>query len=154
MPSLVAYDIPSKCRFDLIEPTLESVQNRFGAKKVAESTRQHLRHAYFLLQNGCILGFLRKVHSGWALTDSGYVFLESDIDTQNQLIRNGMIKSNLFSFLLASSGNLKNAKLLSVYEISEFLQLNTIVSKEKRKPIKKSTADRRAASVKGWLKWI
>jgi hypothetical protein len=152
--SLVIYEVPSKCRFDLIQTTLEHVQNGKTAKELAEATAQHIRHAHLLLQNADILGFIGRKNSNWVLTDSGLLFLRSNNTEKKLLIAKAMVSSNLFRFLLERSGSFAKAKKMSIQQISELLLMNTIISKGSIEPIQKSTATRRAASVKGWLNWL
>ena len=76
--SLIVYDIPSKCRFDLIQLSLEFVRDGKDVNELAEKIGEHRRQAHFLIQNAIILGFVKRESSEWKLTALGYEFLETE----------------------------------------------------------------------------
>lgn len=152
--SLLVFDVPSKCRFDLIQITLEYIRDGKTRKQLAQVIGQHIRHAHFLLQNAHILGFVEREGSNWALSRSGREFLEASMKKKGLILANAMLKSQLMSFVIGHAGSIENAAEMTAKQISRLLIENTVTSEDGSKRIQRVTAERRASSVKRWIQWL
>jgi len=153
MPLLV-FDIPSKCRFDLMQVTLDQVRRGRSVSYLAKAIGQHTRHAHLLLQNAYILGFVRREGNKWTLTASGFKFLEATKEKKGLMLAKAMLESRLMSFVIKRAGSLSKATMMTTRQISDLLIETTVVQAGSKKRIEKTTADRRAVSVKGWISWL
>ena len=152
--TLIVYDIPSKCRFDLIQLTLKYIRDGKDAKHLAEIIGEHRRHGHFLIQNALILGFVKRIDPEWKLTALGYEFLETEEKRKGMILVHAILDSNVMKIILQHSGSIENATQMSTKDISDLLRKNVKVSKTKDDRIRKITAYRRASSVKGWIQWL
>jgi hypothetical protein len=152
--ALHVFDVPSKRRFDLIQISLEYIRDGKTRKQLAQAISQHVRHAHFLLQNAHILGFVEREESGWTLNKYGREFLEASEKKKGLILANAMLKSQVMSFVIEHAGSIENAAEMTTKQISRLIIENTVASEDDSKGIERITAERRASSVKGWIKWL
>ncbi len=150
---LLALEIPSKCRFDLLQATLEQVENGWDPIELSETIGQHPRQAHFMLQNARILGFVSKVGNEFVLTDLGSLFLRSTDELKGLVLLRAILSCKVFQMLVEYAGSIAAANRMSVDEVSDFLLTEVRVSEMSQKPIQPITARRRASSLKRWVAW-
>ncbi|RLI52497.1 MAG: hypothetical protein DRP09_17800 [Candidatus Thorarchaeota archaeon] len=154
MGVLYTIQVPSKCRFDLLQVTLEHIREGKTQRKLAKAIKQGRRHAHFMCQNCCILGFAVRSDSGLVLTDKGRRFLDSGDRMKGLILAQSILESPVVSMLIKHAGSLEEAARMSQDDITEFLVENTLASTRKTAPIEAVTARRRASSVKRWIEWL
>ncbi len=106
---LTVFDIPSKCRFDLIQVTLEQVRDGRSADYLAKVIHQHIRHAHFLLENAYILGFISREGKKPMLTPSGSKFLEASKEKKGLMLAKAMLESRVMKFIIKRAGSFGKA---------------------------------------------
>jgi hypothetical protein len=115
---------------------------------------QHPRHAHFLLQNARILKFIKHEGSDWVLTKNGLDFLEANEDKREEILVESMLESKIVSCTISEVGTLEDAAKMTCEQLSMLLMSNTLLEEGSSKGIHRSTAVRRAASLRKWLRWL
>lgn len=151
---LFVIDIPGKHRFDLLQQTLEYLNDGRTMRSLARAINEHERHAHFLVQNARILGLVVRDETRWILSESGKEFVNATTETKGLILARAMLDSRIVSALIMHAGSLEAASRMTVEEISDFLVETTFVSEGNRDPIQGVTANRRASSVKYWIQWL
>jgi len=122
--------------------------------ELGEAVRQDERHAQFLVQNARILGFVHGRPSDWHLTRTGAAFLDVDDDRRGLILAEAVLNSRVVSSIVHHVGSVSKAASLTQAQIFEFLVENVVVPSRSSAPMETITADRRASSVRGWIRWL
>lgn len=151
--SMTTIEVPSKCRFELLDTTLESIEKGDTTEDLAREIGEHPRQAHFLIQNARILGFAKKVKRGYSLTEKGRSYLKASETEKGYMLSYALLECRIIDSLVQYAGSLGKAVKMSREEISDFLVRHVSVPTSGHL-MQRVTADRRASTVRAWLDWL
>ena len=146
-------EVPSKCRFELLDLTLETIHRGKTTEDLAIAIGEHQRQAHFLIQNARILGFAKKSKGGYTLTEKGKEYLNASQIERRYMFSYALLSCEIIDMLIQYMGSLGKAVNMSKDEISDFLVKHVRVP-QSGDLMQRVTADRRASTVKAWLTWL